>query len=63
MRRELEAYKLKRAKKDAEERIATFKERLTPEYRLRMSQSLAQWEAHLDALEDDGGYAIPKGEE
>jgi hypothetical protein len=61
--RNLAAYRLGRAKRDAAERVATLKDRLSPEYRLRQSQALAQWEAHVDALEDDGGYAIPKGSE
>ena len=62
-KRRLEAYRLDRAIRDAETRIASIKKQLTPEYRLKLSQSLAQWEAHLDALEDSGGYAIPKGHE
>lgn len=62
-RRNLAAYRLDKAKRDAAERVAILKDRLSPEYRLRQSQALAQWEAHVDSLEDDGGYAIPKGQE
>lgn len=62
-KRNLDAFRLDRAKRDAAERVAILKDRLSPGYRLTQSQALAQWEAHVDALEDDGGYAIPKGRE
>jgi hypothetical protein len=47
----------------AAENVAALKEKLTPGYRLMLSQRLAQWEAHVDSLETDGTYAIPKGQE
>jgi hypothetical protein len=55
--------RLNRQKRDAVARIESIKEQLTPAYRLKLQQSLAQWEAHLDSLEDDGVYAIVKGGE
>lgn len=62
-RRNLEAHQLATRKRMAAENVASLKERLTPGYRLMLSQRLAQWEAHVDSLEDSGGYAIPKGQE
>jgi len=62
-RQDLVDQRLNRQKRDAVARIESIKEQLTPAYRLRLQQSLAQWEAHLDSLEDDGVYAIAKGGE
>ena len=62
-RQEIVDQRLNRQKRDARARIASINEQLTPEYRLKLQQSLAQWEAHLDSLEDDGVYAISKGAE
>jgi len=62
-RQEIIDHRLARQIKDAKLRIANIQEQLTPAHRLRLQQSLAQWEAHLDSLEDDGVYAITKGTE
>jgi hypothetical protein len=62
-RRNLDAHLLSRKINDAEERIASLKERLTPGYRLNLTYQLAKWEAHLDSLEDCGDYAVQKGQE
>ena len=62
-RQEIVDQRLTRQKKDAALRIESIKEQLTPAYRLKLQQSLAQWEAHLDSLEDDGVYALAKGGE
>lgn len=43
--------------------IERLRHELSPERRLELQQALATWEAHLDSLEDDGVYAIPKGHE
>lgn len=62
-RRNLDAHQLETRKRLAAENVATLKERLTPGYRINQERALAQWEAHVDSLEDDGCYAIPKGHE
>ena len=59
-RQEIVDHRLARQIRDAKQRIESINEQLTPAYRLKLQQSLAQWEAHLDSLEDDGVYAIPK---
>lgn len=47
----------------ASEQVLRLRYELSPEWRLELQQALAQWEAHLDSLDDDGVYAIPKGQE
>lgn len=47
----------------AREQVARLRHELSPERRLELQKALAQWEAHLDSLDDDGVYAIPKGHE
>lgn len=62
-RRNLDAHLLETRKRMAAENVARLKEQLTPGYRLNQQRALAQWEAHVDSLEDDGVYAIAKGRE
>jgi len=47
----------------AETQITRLRHELSPERRVQLQQALAQWEAHLESLDDDGVYAIPKGHE
>lgn len=59
-RKALAASRLARAKREAAANIDILQHRLSPEYRLRMQESLAHWEAIRDSLEDDGVAAEPK---
>jgi hypothetical protein len=61
--RHLDNHRLNRAVRDAKVRVEAIRKQLEPAHRLRLQQQLAQWEAHLDSLEDDGVYAITKGQE
>lgn len=63
MRRNLDERLLEKRKRMAAENVARLKEQLSPGYRINLQRALAQWEAHVDSLEDDGVYAIPKGRE
>ena len=47
----------------ARKQVAYFTEIMSPEYRQAQSQWLAQWQARLDSLEDDGVPAILDGDE
>lgn len=60
-RKALAASRLARAKREAAANIEKLQHRLSPEYRLRMQESLVRWQAIQDSLEDDGVVAEPKG--
>lgn len=60
---ENDAYRLAQNLRIARREIALLTKALSPQTRLIKEQALAQWQAHLLSLEDDGVFAIPKGQE
>jgi len=55
--------RFRRYLREAKGHIARLEHLLEPERRVEWQAELAQWQAHLDSLETDGVYAIPKGQD